>query len=76
MSGRPGPSTTAVHGILHRRPDWSPVVPPLVQSATFANPVGSDEHILYAGEGNTPTQLAVAKKYAALEGAEDAIFVA
>ncbi|MGE5230266.1 MAG: trans-sulfuration enzyme family protein [Deltaproteobacteria bacterium] len=76
MSGRPGPSTTAVHGVLHRRPDWSPVAPPLVQSATFVNPVGSDEHILYAGEGNTPTQLAVAKKYAALEGAEDAIFVA
>lgn len=75
MSGRPGRSTTAVHGVLHRRPDWSPVVPPLVQSATFVNPVGSEEHILYAGEGNTPTQLAVAKKYAALEGAEDAVFL-
>jgi cystathionine beta-lyase/cystathionine gamma-synthase len=76
VSGRPGRSTTAVHGILHRRPDWSPVAPPLVQSATFVNPVGSDEPILYAGEGNTPTQVAVGKKYAALEGAEDAIFVA
>ena len=76
MSGRPGRSTTAVHGVLRRRPDWSPVAPPLVQSATFVNPVGSDEPILYAGEGNTPTQVAVGKKYAALEGAEDAIFVA
>ncbi|HEY6947704.1 MAG TPA: aminotransferase class I/II-fold pyridoxal phosphate-dependent enzyme, partial [Gemmatimonadales bacterium] len=76
MSGRPGRSTTAVHGVLHRRPDWSPVAPPLVQSATFVNPVGSDEPILYAGEGNTPTQVAVGKKYAALEGAEDAVFVA
>jgi len=75
VSERLGPSTTAVHGVLHRRPDWSPVAPPLVQSSTFVNPVGSEEPILYAGEGNTPTQLAVARKYAALEGAEDAIFV-
>jgi cystathionine beta-lyase/cystathionine gamma-synthase len=48
----------------------------LVQSSTFVNPVGSDEPILYAGDGNTPTQVAVGKKYAALEGAEDALFVA
>ncbi|HEY8104509.1 MAG TPA: PLP-dependent aspartate aminotransferase family protein [Gemmatimonadales bacterium] len=75
MSGRLGRSTTAVHGVLHRRADWSPVAPPLVQSSTFVNPVGSDEPVLYAGDGNTPTQIAVAKKYAALEGAEDAVFV-
>ena len=47
-----------------------------MQSATYVNPVGSDERILYAGDGNTPTQVALAKKYAALEGAEDAIVVA
>jgi len=75
VSGRLGRSTTAVHGVLHRRADWSPVAPPLIQSSTFINPVGSDEPVLYAGDGNTPTQLAVAKKYAALEGAEDAVFV-
>jgi cystathionine beta-lyase/cystathionine gamma-synthase len=40
------------------------------------HPIGSDEPILYAGYGNTPTQTALAKKYAALEGAEDAVFVA
>jgi cystathionine beta-lyase/cystathionine gamma-synthase len=40
------------------------------------NPVGSDERILYAGYGNTPSQVALARKYAALEGAEDAIVVA
>ena len=76
MSGQLGRSTTAVHGVLHRRPDWSPVAPPLVQSSTFVNPIGSEEPILYAGYGNTPTQVATARKYAALEGAEDAVFVA
>jgi cystathionine beta-lyase/cystathionine gamma-synthase len=75
VSGRQGPSTTAVHGPPHRRPHWSPVTPALVQSTTFVSPVGSDEPILYAGYGNTPTQVALGKKYAALEGAEDAIFV-
>src|SRR6185312_396977 len=76
VSARRGPSTTAVHGPPHRRPHWSPVAPPLIQSTTFVNPIGSDEPILYAGYGNTPTQVALAKKYAALEGAEDAVFVA
>ncbi len=76
MSDQRGRSTTAVHGVPHRRAEWSPVAPSIVQSATFVNPVGSDEHILYAGYGNTPSQVALAKKYAALEGAEDAIFVA
>ena len=73
MSGKRGPSTTAVHGVIHRRAEWSPVAPAIVQSATYVNPVGSDEHILYAGDGNTPTQVAVAQKYAALEGAEAAV---
>jgi cystathionine beta-lyase/cystathionine gamma-synthase len=76
VSDRPGPSTIAVQGVPQRRPHWSPVAPPLIQSTTFVNPVGSDEPILYAGYGNTPTQLALGKKYAALEGAEDAVFLA
>ena len=75
MSRRLGPSTTAVHGVIHRRAEWSPVAPAIVQSATYVNPVGSDEPVLYAGDGNTPTQLAVARKYAALEGAEAAVMV-
>jgi cystathionine beta-lyase/cystathionine gamma-synthase len=73
---RLGFSTTAIHGNPHRRPDWSPVAPPIVQSSTFTNPVGSEEDILYGRYGNTPNQLAVAGKYALLEGAEDAIFLA
>ena len=76
MSPRsPGPSTRAVHGRLERRPDWSPIVPPLVQSATFTNPVGSEEEVLYTRYGNNPTLVQVAEKYAVLEGAEAAIAV-
>jgi cystathionine beta-lyase/cystathionine gamma-synthase len=73
---RLGLSTTAIHGNPHRRPDWSPVAPSIVQSSTFTNPVGSQEDILYGRYGNTPNQVAVAAKYALLEGAEDAIFLA
>jgi cystathionine beta-lyase/cystathionine gamma-synthase len=73
---RLGLSTTAIHGAPSRRPDWTPVVPSVVQSATYTNPVGADEDILYIGSGNTPSQTALAKKYALLEGAEDAIFLA
>jgi cystathionine beta-lyase/cystathionine gamma-synthase len=46
-----------------------------MQSATFVNPVGSDEEVIYSRYGNNPAQLALAKKYALLEGAEDAVFV-
>jgi len=76
VSGRRGLSTTAVHGVIHRRAEWSPVAPAIVQSSTYVNRVGSDEPVLYAGDGNTPTQLAVAQKYAALEGAEAAVMLA
>jgi cystathionine beta-lyase/cystathionine gamma-synthase len=72
---RVGLSTLAIHGLPRRRPDWTPIAPPLVQSATFTNPVGSEDEVLYARYGNTPTQVALAKKYALLEGTEEAIFV-
>lgn len=73
MSQRSGPSTVSVHGAPHARADWSPVAPPLIQSTTFVNPVGSDEEVLYTRYGNNPTQLALARKCAMLEGAEDAV---
>jgi cystathionine beta-lyase/cystathionine gamma-synthase len=38
--------------------------------------VGSGEDVLYSRYGNNPTQVALARKYALLEGAEEAIFVA
>lgn len=72
---RLGLSTIAIHGIPHRRPDWSPVAPPLHQSSTFINPIGSDDEVLYSRYGNNPNQLELARKYALLEGTEAAIFV-
>ena len=71
-----GLSTTAIHGIPRRRPDWAPVAPAVQQSSTFVNPVGSDADILYSRYGNNPNQLELARKYALLEGAEDAILLA
>jgi cystathionine beta-lyase/cystathionine gamma-synthase len=76
MSRQFGLSTTAIHGIPRRRPDWTPVAPSLHQSSTFVNPVGSDDEVLYSRYGNNPNQLELARKYALLEGADDAIFVA
>jgi cystathionine beta-lyase/cystathionine gamma-synthase len=76
MSRQHGFSTTAIHGIPQRRPDWTPVAPALQQSSTFTNPVGSEDEVLYSRYGNNPTQLALAQKYALLEGADEAIFVA
>lgn len=73
---RYGLSTTAIHGIPHKRPDWSPVSPALMQSATFTNPVGSTEEVLYTRYGNNPNQVAIAQRYALLEGADSAIFLA
>jgi cystathionine beta-lyase/cystathionine gamma-synthase len=76
MSREFGFSTTAIHGVPHRRPDWAPIAPPLHQSSTFVNPIGSDEEVLYSRYGNNPNQVDLARKYALLESAESAIFVA
>ena len=76
MSRPLGFSTTAIHGIPQRRPDWTPVAPAIQQSCTFVNPIGSDDEVLYSRYGNNPNQLALAKKYALLEGTDDSIFVA
>src|SRR3954452_13678190 len=75
MTRQFGVSTTAIHGIPHRRPDWTPVAPAVQQSSTFVNPVGNEDEVLYSRYGNNPNQLALARKYALLEGADDAIFV-
>lgn len=76
MSRKLGFSTTAIHGVPQRRADWTPVAPALQQSSTFVNPIGSDDEVLYSRYGNNPNQLALAKKYALLEGSDDSIFVA
>jgi cystathionine beta-lyase/cystathionine gamma-synthase len=72
---RLGPSTIAVHGTAQARVNWAPVAPPLFQSTTFVNPIDSDEDVLYSRYGNNPNQVTLAKKYALLEGAEEAVFL-
>jgi cystathionine beta-lyase/cystathionine gamma-synthase len=47
----------------------------VVQSTTFLNPVGGDDEVLYTRYGNNPNQVEVARKYALLEGSEDAVIV-
>ena len=69
-----GPSTTAIHGVSTARAA-AEGRPALQQSSTFVSPVGTGEDILYSRYGNNPNQLQLAKKYALLEGAEDAIFL-
>jgi cystathionine beta-lyase/cystathionine gamma-synthase len=72
----PRPSTIAVHGPIGPHLPDEPVVQPVFQSATYVNPIGSQREVLYERYGNTPNQVAVARKYAMLEGAEAAAFVA
>ncbi|HEX4573794.1 MAG TPA: aminotransferase class I/II-fold pyridoxal phosphate-dependent enzyme [Gemmatimonadales bacterium] len=76
MKRRLGFSTRAVHGDPEARPDWAPVVAPLYQSATFTNPIGSTQEVIYTRYGNNPNHLAIARRLALLEGAEAALFVA
>jgi len=73
---RLGRSTVAVHGIPAPRREYEPVVPPIMQSSTFINAVGSEREVLYTRYGNNPNQQSLARKYALLEGAEGALFVA
>ncbi len=73
---KPGPSTTAIHGRQGPLTDWAPVVQPIHQSTTFINPIGSEQEVLYTRYGNNPNQVSLARKYALLEGAEEASFLA
>jgi cystathionine beta-lyase/cystathionine gamma-synthase len=73
---RPGPSTIAVHGRPARKADHAPVVQPIVQSTTFCNPVGGMEEVMYTRYGNNPNQVEVGRRYALLEGTEEAVPVA
>lgn len=72
---RHGRSTTAVHGPPSRRHPGEPVVQPVYQSTTYVNAIGSDKDVMYERYGNTPNQLALARKYALLEGTEAAVFL-
>jgi len=72
---RYGLSTRAVRGDPEVRPDWTPIVPPLFQTSTFTNPIGSTAEVLYTRYGNNPSQVTIGRRLALLEGAEAAIFV-
>ena len=50
-------------------------MPPLMQTSTFTNPIGSADEVLYTRYGNNPNQVDIAKKYAMLEGAEASLFL-
>ena len=75
MTRRPGRSTIAIHGLPHRGEAGEPAVTPIYQSTTFRHAPGSTDEVLYTRYGNNPTQLEVARRYAALEGAERAVFL-
>ncbi len=69
MKKKTGVSTRAVHGGGHRPAVGEPVVPPIVQSATFVGGRPEDE-LLYTRYGNNPIQKLVGAKIAELEGTE------
>src|SRR5688572_29647456 len=73
---RPGVSTLAVHGTSHPVEAGTPVVPPIVQSATFLGGRAGEPELLYTRHGNNPTQRYVQQKLAALEGTEAALVLA
>ncbi len=73
---RLGLATRAIHGDPKARADWSAVAPPLYQSSTFTNPIGSTAEVLYSRYGNNPNQVDIGRRLALLEGAEAALFVA
>jgi cystathionine beta-lyase/cystathionine gamma-synthase len=73
---RLGLATRAIHGDPKARADWAAVAPPLYQSATFTNPIGSTAEVLYSRYGNNPNQVDIGRRLALLEGAEAGLFVA
>ncbi|MGD8287245.1 MAG: aminotransferase class I/II-fold pyridoxal phosphate-dependent enzyme [Gemmatimonadota bacterium] len=73
---RHAPATVAVHGVGGNKGAGSPVVPPIVQSATFYWADPSDGDLLYTRWTNNPNQDDVARKVAALEGMEAGIALA
>jgi cystathionine beta-lyase/cystathionine gamma-synthase len=71
----PRPDTLAVHAGAASDQASGSVVTPIYQSSTFEYPAG-DRALLYTRYGNNPTQEAVQRKLAALEGAEAALALA
>ena len=59
-----------VHGGSAELDPGDPVVPPIVQSATFRWALPSEGERLYSRDGNNPIQQLVGSKVAELEGME------
>ncbi len=70
---RTGLSTRAIHAGRDVDDPGAPVVPPIVQSATFMGGGHRADEILYTRYGNNPLQLSVGEKLASLEGAPAAL---
>ncbi len=68
-----GPATLGIHGNDHQKVPGEPVVPPIVQSATFHWATPDDGELLYSRHGNNPNIVMVGRKIASLEGTEDAV---
>jgi cystathionine beta-lyase/cystathionine gamma-synthase len=64
------PSTLGVHGGAEPGGPGDPVVPPIVQSATFLGSGLGEGELRYSRYGNNPNQLLLGRKIAALEGTE------
>lgn len=67
---QPGQATLGIHGAAPPPLAGDPVVPPLVQSATFYGDGRGKGELLYTRYGNNPLQVQVGQKLALLEGAE------
>ncbi|MDP2956610.1 MAG: aminotransferase class I/II-fold pyridoxal phosphate-dependent enzyme [Longimicrobiales bacterium] len=67
---RHGLSTLGIHAGEPLRAPGQPVVPPIVQSATFQWGNPADGELLYSRYGNNPNQALLGRKIAALEGME------
>ena len=71
-----GPSTRAVHAGEPPAEVGMPVVTPIVPSTTFYGDASGEGEVLYTRYLNGPNHLLLAKRLAALEGAEDALALA
>lgn len=68
-----GPSTRAVHAGGPAHEPRGPVTNPIFQSSTFFSESGHTAEVLYTRYGNNPNHLALEKRIASLEGAEDCL---
>ncbi|MDT8340227.1 MAG: aminotransferase class I/II-fold pyridoxal phosphate-dependent enzyme [Longimicrobiales bacterium] len=66
----PGQATLGIHGAAPPPEPGDPVVPPLIQAATFHGDGRGKAELLYTRYGNNPLQLQVGQKLALLEGTE------